>query len=166
MAVQQAILQVMTGRGASGLPEKSVFLGLGGQEEQGTLQEPDEYLRNLLGIYLDGQKRPVCFWLEAAAKGMSLDGFSEKDAKAEWEPGFKESLAYKKPDEYTKMVFGEKMPTGENLEEFQELAKKVIVFGLKQKKKVNPKKEVADASASTEKIKIPHKRGKNIGGSK
>lgn len=135
MAVHQAIIQSMAGTTPMKLPAKSVFWGLelDSENKQEILKNPQGFLQDLLGIYLEGRKQPLCFWLDAAAALVKSDGFDEKAAKEEWEPDkFSDGRNYGKPDSYTRKAFGDKWPSEHNLEKFKELALKVMAFKLVQ----------------------------------
>ncbi|MFA6291510.1 MAG: exodeoxyribonuclease V subunit gamma, partial [Victivallales bacterium] len=108
MAVHQAIIQSVEGKAPMELPCKSVFWGLDmdGDKKQEILKNPKRFIQDLVGIYLEGQKQPLCFWLEVAAVLVTPDGLDEKAAKEEWEPdNYKGSNNYYKPDLYTRKAF-------------------------------------------------------------
>lgn len=145
LAVHYAIVQVLRQKGKADLPGNIIFIG---QKENRTtrktepvameianLENPEEYLRDMVGLYLEGRKRALCFWLNVADKALKDGMFDEKKAGSEWEPSPDDDQNFGKPDEYTVKVFGEKLPKGSNLEELKAIGMSILKFKTNEKKR-------------------------------
>ncbi len=130
MAVEQAAMDMLAADGGVEIPRRSVFLGMDGEREQERMENPRGYLERLLGIYIEGRRRPLCFWLDAACAGMKRGIFDPEKARGAWEPSYMEDAPGRqsKPDAYTRSFFGDRLQAEDLLREFEEITKAIVVF--------------------------------------
>ena len=177
LAILYAIIQILRKKGNANLPGKIVFVG---QKENRTtrktepvsieiinMENPEEYLRGVASLYIEGRKRALCFWLDVADKAMKDGVFDWKKAKTAWEPSYDDDQNFGKPDEYTVKVYGEKLPKDENLEELENIARSILSFKVNEKKKYvkadAPADKAVENSGETEKTPKPRAKWKKGG---